>query len=357
MALRDLLADAVNRAAAVERELLDPKTVRDAKLMALLGREHQRLGQVVERANALHKLDDELAAARELASSDDPEMAAEAHAEVGRLTGTIATMEEELKPLLIPRDPLDDRNCIVEIRAGTGGDEAGIFAADLWRMYTRYIERLGWKIDILSISEGTLGGVKEVIFKVLATGGYGEMKWESGVHRVQRVPATETAGRIHTSAATVAVLPEAEEIDLKIEDKDLRIDVFRSSGPGGQSVNTTDSAVRITHLPTGVVVSQQDQKSQLQNKLKAMEVLRARLLDAKIAEQEAERSRMRKSQVSTGDRSAKIRTYNYPQSRVTDHRIGFTTHNLTAVMNGDIGPLIEAMKLADVEEKLGASAA
>ena len=266
-------------------------------------------------------------------------------------------MEEELKPLLIPRDPLDDRNCIVEIRAGTGGDEAGIFAADLWRMYTRYIERLGWKIDIMSISEGTLGGVKEVIFKVLATGAYGEMKWESGVHRVQRVPATETAGRIHTSAATVAVLPEAEEIDLKIEDKDLRIDVFRSSGPGGQSVNTTDSAVRITHLPTGVVVSQQDQKSQLQNKLKAMEVLRARLLDAKIAEQEAERSRMRKSQVSTGDRSAKIRTYNYPQSRVTDHRIGFTTHNLTAVMNGDIGPLIEAMKLADVEEKLGASAA
>jgi peptide chain release factor 1 len=357
LALRDLLADAVNRAAAVERELLDPKTVRDAKLMASLGREHQRLGQVVERANTLNKLDDELAAARELASSDDPEMAAEAHDEVGRLTAGIAAMEEELKPLLIPRDPLDDRNCIVEIRAGTGGDEAGIFAADLWRMYTRYIERLGWKIDIMSISEGTLGGVKEVIFKVLATGAYGEMKWESGVHRVQRVPATETAGRIHTSAATVAVLPEAEEIDLKIEDKDLRIDVFRSSGPGGQSVNTTDSAVRITHLPTGVVVSQQDQKSQLQNKLKAMEVLRARLLDAKIAEQEAERSRMRKSQVSTGDRSAKIRTYNYPQSRVTDHRIGFTTHNLTAVMNGDIGPLIEAMKLADVEEKLGASAA
>jgi peptide chain release factor 1 len=356
LALRDLLADAVNRAAAVERELLDPKTVRDAKLMASLGREHQRLGQVVERANTLKKLDDELAAARELASSDDPEMAEEARAEVGRLTGGIAALEEELKPLLIPRDPLDDRNCIVEIRAGTGGDEAGIFAADLWRMYTRYIERLGWKIDIMSISEGTLGGVKEVIFKVLATGAYGEMKWESGVHRVQRVPATETAGRIHTSAATVAVLPEAEEIDLKIEDKDLRIDVFRSSGPGGQSVNTTDSAVRITHLPSGVVVSQQDQKSQLQNKLKAMEVLRARLLDAKIAEQEAERSRMRKSQVSTGDRSAKIRTYNYPQSRVTDHRIGFTTHNLTAVMNGDIGPLIEAMKLADVEEKLGASA-
>jgi peptide chain release factor 1 len=283
-------------------------------------------------------------------------MAAEARTEVTQLTATIATIEEELKPLLIPRDPLDDRNAIVEIRAGTGGDEAGIFAADLWRMYTRYIERAGWKIELMSISEGTLGGVKEVIFKVLATGAYGELKWESGVHRVQRVPATETAGRIHTSAATVAVLPEAEDIDIKIEDKDLRIDVFRSSGPGGQSVNTTDSAVRITHLPTGTVVSQQDQKSQLQNKLKAMEVLRSRLLDAKIAEQEADRSKMRNSAVSTGDRSAKIKTYNFPQSRVTDHRIGFTTHNLTAVMNGDIGPLIEAMKLADTEERLAGTA-
>jgi peptide chain release factor 1 len=352
LALRDLLADAITRAAAVERELLEPKTVRDARLMASLGREHQRLGQVVERGGRLLKLDEELAAARELAASDDAEMAAEAHAETVTLAEQIARLEEELKPLLIPRDPLDERNAIVEIRAGTGGDEAGLFAGELWRMYTRYIERLGWKIEIISISEGTLGGVKEVVFKVLAAGAFGEMRWESGVHRVQRVPATETQGRIHTSAATVAVLPEADEIDLKIEDKDLRIDVFRSSGPGGQSVNTTDSAVRITHIPTGVVVSQQDQKSQLQNKLKAMEVLRARLLDAKIAEQEAERSRMRKSQVSTGDRSAKIKTYNFPQSRVTDHRIGFTTHNLTGVMNGDIGPLIEAMKLADVEEKL-----
>lgn len=352
MGLRDLLADALNRAAAVERELVDPKTVRDARLMASLGREHQRLSLVVERAAALHKLDDECVAARELAASDDPEMAAEAAAEVSRLTVTIAELEEGLKPLLIPRDPLDERNCIVEIRAGTGGDEAALFAADLWRMYTRYIERLGWKVEIMSLSDGTLGGVKEVVFKVVGSSAFGEMRWESGVHRVQRVPATEAAGRIHTSAATVAVLPEAEEIDLKIEDKDLRIDVFRSSGPGGQSVNTTDSAVRITHLPTGVVVSQQDQKSQLQNKLKAMEVLRARLLDAKLAEQEAERSRMRRSQVSTGDRSAKIRTYNFPQSRVTDHRIGFTTHNLTAVMNGEIAPLIEALKLADTEEKL-----
>jgi len=352
VALRDLLAEAVNRAAAVERELLDPKTVRDARLLASLGREHQRLVQVVERAAALKKLDDELASARELVASDDPEMSAEAQAEVERLTTTIAADEEALKPLLLPRDPLDDRNCIVELRAGTGGDEAALFAADLYRMYTRYIERLGWKIEVMSHSDGTLDGIKEVIFKVIGSSAFGAMRWESGVHRVQRVPATESAGRIHTSAATVAVLPEAEEIDIKIEDKDLRIDVFRSSGPGGQSVNTTDSAVRITHLPTGIVVSQQDQKSQLQNKLKGMEVLRARLLDARIAEQEAERSRVRRSQVSTGDRSAKIRTYNYPQSRVTDHRINFTTHNLPAIMNGDIGTLIEALKMADVEEKL-----
>lgn len=353
MALRDLLAEAVNRAAAVERELLDPKTVRDAKLLASLGREHQRLAQIVERAGALSRLDRELADARNLASSaaadDERQMFAD---EAADLHGRIGALEEQLKPLLLSRDPLDDRNAIVEIRAGTGGDEAALFAADLHRMYTRYIERVGWTIETISLSEGTLGGVKEVVFKVVGTGAFGEMRWESGVHRVQRVPATETQGRIHTSAATVAVLPEAEEVDVRIEDKDLRIDVFRSSGPGGQSVNTTDSAVRITHLPSGIVVSQQDQKSQLQNKIRAMEVLRARLLDAKLAEQEAERSRMRRSQVSTGDRSAKIRTYNFPQSRVTDHRINFTTHNLPAVLNGDIGPLIEALKLADVEERL-----
>jgi peptide chain release factor 1 len=212
------------------------------------------------------------------------------------------------------------------------------------------------RIELMSLSEAPLGGVKEVVFKVTGGSPFGNLRWESGVHRVQRVPATEAQGRIHTSAATVAVLPEAEEVDVKIEDKDLRIDVFRSSGPGGQSVNTTDSAVRITHLPTGLVVSQQDQKSQLQNKLKAMEVLRARLLDMRIAEQEAERSRMRRTQVGTGDRSAKIRTYNYPQSRVTDHRIGWTTHDLQGFMDGGIGPVIEALRLADVEEQLGAPA-
>ncbi len=320
-----------------------------------MGREHQRLAQVVELANTLTRADGELTETRELAASDDVEMAAEARAEEERLTADILRLEERLKPLLLPHDPLDDRNGIVEIRAGTGGDEAALFAADLYRMYTRYIERKGWKIEIISLSDGTLGGLKEAIFKIQGMGAFGEMRGESGVHRVQRVPATEAAGRIHTSAATVAVLPEAEEIDLKIEDKDLRIDVFRSSGPGGQSVNTTDSAVRITHIPSGLVVSQQDQKSQLQNKLKGMEVLRARLLDMKVAAQEAERSRMRKSQVSTGDRSAKIRTYNFPQSRVTDHRINFTTHNLAGVMNGDLASLIEAYQLARVEEQLGGS--
>ena len=336
----------------VERDLLDPKTLRDSRLMASLGREHQRLTIVRERAAELERFESELVGARELATADDPELATEAEQEVRRLVADVARVEELLKPLLLPRDPLDDRNCIVELRAGTGGDEAALFASELFRMYTRYIERKGWSIEILSLSDATLGGVKEAIFKVEGAGAFGEMRGESGVHRVQRVPATEAQGRIHTSAATVAVLPEAEEIDLKIEDKDLRIDVFRSSGPGGQSVNTTDSAVRITHLPSGLVVSQQDQKSQLQNKLKGMEVLRARLLDLKVAAQEAERSKLRRSQVSTGDRSAKIRTYNFPQNRVTDHRINYTSHDLPAVLNGDIAPLIEAFKLATLEEQL-----
>jgi peptide chain release factor 1 len=320
--------------------------------MASLGREHQRLAQVVELSKTLQRYDDELAEVRELVAVDDPEMAAEARAEQGRLNASIADIDERLKPLLVPHDPLDDRNAIVEIRAGTGGDEAALFAAELYRMYIRYCEKKRWKVETISLADASLGGLKEAIFKVEGAGAFGEMRGESGVHRVQRVPATEAQGRIHTSAATVAVLPEAEELDLKIEDKDLRIDVFRASGPGGQSVNTTDSAVRITHLPTGLVVSQQDQKSQLQNKLKGMEVLRARLLDLKVSEQEAERSKLRKSQVSTGDRSAKIRTYNFPQNRITDHRINYTTHDLAAIMNGDIYQLIEALKLADLEEKL-----
>jgi peptide chain release factor 1 len=332
--------------------LSQPSAARDNARLAELGREHRRLSTVVELAEKLRRTENELADVRELVSIDDPEMAAEARAEVERLESAIPAMERALKPLLIPRDPLEDRNAIVEIRAGAGGDEAALFAADLYRMYTRYASTQGWRQEVISLSDGTLGGLKEAIFKLTGEGAYGSMRWESGVHRVQRVPATEAQGRIHTSAATVAVLPEAEEVDVKIEDKDLRIDVFRSSGPGGQSVNTTDSAVRITHIPTGLVVSQQDQKSQLQNKLKAMEVLRARLLDLRVSEQEAERSRMRKTQVGTGDRSAKIRTYNFPQNRVTDHRINVTLHELTRVLGGDVGPLIEALRLADVEERL-----
>jgi len=321
--------------------------------MAALGRELRHLQPLVQMGTRLERFEQELAETRELADSDDAEMAEEARAEEARLQKSIEAQLAEIKPALIPHDPLDDRPAIVEIRGGAGGDEAAIFAADLYRMYTRFAEGRHWRVEVISQSDGTLGGVKEAIFKVKGEGAFGAMRWESGVHRVQRVPVTESQGRIHTSAATVAVLPEAEEIDLKIEDKDLRIDVFRSSGPGGQSVNTTDSAVRITHVPSGIVVSQQDQKSQLQNKLKAMEVLRARLLDAKIAEQEAARARMRKTQVGTGDRSAKIRTYNYPQNRVTDHRINLTLHELTKVLNGEIEPFIEALKVADVEEKLG----
>ncbi len=321
--------------------------------MAALGREHRHLEELVEMGGRLQRYEQELAETRELSRSDDPDMAAEAKAEEARLETSINALLAEIKPALIPHDPLDDRPAIVEIRGGAGGDEAAIFAADLYRMYTRFAEGRRWRVEVISQSDGSLGGVKEAIFKVKGEGAFGAMRWESGVHRVQRVPVTESQGRIHTSAATVAVLPEAEEIDLKIEDKDLRIDVFRSSGPGGQSVNTTDSAVRITHIPSGIVVSQQDQKSQLQNKLKAMEVLRARLLDARIAEQEAARARMRKTQVGTGDRSAKIRTYNYPQNRVTDHRINLTLHELTKVLNGEIDPFIEALKVADVEERLG----
>lgn len=350
--LRERTAEALNRAIEVEQLLSDPETVKDAPRLAALGREHHRLAEVVVKANRLAKAEQELGDAREMADGDDADFAAEARAEVDRLQAECAALEKALLPLLIPRDPLDDRPAIVEIRAGTGGDEAALFAADLLRMYTRFIERRGWRIEGISHSDAALGGIKEAVFKVIGDGAFGVLRWESGVHRVQRVPATESQGRIHTSAATVAVLPEAEEVDVRIEDKDLRIDVFRSSGPGGQSVNTTDSAVRITHIPTGLVVSQQDQKSQLQNKAKGMEVLRARLLDLRLSEQEAERSRLRKSQVSTGDRSAKIRTYNFPQGRVTDHRVGVTLYDIDRVMGGDLSAFLEALALANAEEKL-----
>jgi peptide chain release factor 1 len=284
----------------------------------------------------------------------DPELVALAKAELTRLTPQVEAMRAELHELLLPRDPLDGRDAIVEIRAGTGGEEAALFAAELFRMIRRFAERKRLSVEPISLSEGSAGGLKEAIFAVRGPDSYGLLRREAGVHRVQRVPATEAQGRIHTSAATVAVLPEAEDVDVVIQPNDLKIDVFRSSGPGGQSVNTTDSAVRITHLPTGLVVSQQDQKSQLQNKLKAMEVLRARLLDRMVAEQEAARSRDRRAMVGTGDRSAKIRTYNFPQSRVTDHRINLSVYDLPGVMDGDLDELVNALRMASREEMLSA---
>ncbi|MFI5234356.1 MAG: peptide chain release factor 1 [Gemmatimonadales bacterium] len=344
------LRQALARAEEVAHRLADPSTARDTSALQTLGREQKRLEPVVELAGRLARLRDELAQARELAQEADPELVALARADIATSAPEVERIEAALFELLIPRDPLDDRDAILEIRAGTGGDEAALFAADLERMYRRFAERQGLKIEPISLSASELKGFKEVIFAVRGNDAFGLFRREAGVHRVQRVPATETQGRIHTSAATVAVLPEAEEVDVTIHPNDLRIDVFRSSGPGGQSVNTTDSAVRITHIPTGIVVSQQDQKSQLQNKLKGMEVLRARLLDRMIAEQEAARSRDRRAMVGTGDRSAKIRTYNYPQSRVTDHRINLSVHNLAEVLDGRLDDLVVALRAASRQE-------
>ena len=345
------LRQALQRAEEVSRALASPDVAKDPAQLKSLGREHTSLAPVVRLAERLTRLERDLAQARELAGEADPELAALAQADLARLPPEIESISEELHQLLLPRDPHDDRDAILEIRAGTGGDEAALFAADLYRMYQRFSERQGLHWEPISLSDGTLGGIKEAVVAVRGAGAYGLLRRESGVHRVQRVPATETQGRIHTSAATVAVLPEAEEVDVKIEPQDLKVDVFRSSGPGGQSVNTTDSAVRITHLPTGLVVSQQDQKSQLQNKLKAMEVLRARLLDRMLAEQEAARSRDRRAMVGTGDRSAKIRTYNFPQSRVTDHRINLSVHNLADVIDGRLDELVDALRMASQQEQ------
>jgi peptide chain release factor 1 len=348
------LRQALQQAEEVARALADPAVGKDPERLRSLGREHTRLAPVVRLADRLARLQDELEQAQGLVEEPDPELVALVKADLARLPAEIDSLTSELHELLLPRDPHDDRDAIMEIRAGTGGDEAALFAADLYRMYQRYSERHGLSWEPISVSEGLLGGIKEAIVAVRGSEAYGLLRRESGVHRVQRVPATETQGRIHTSAATVAVLPEAEEVDVKIEPQDLKIDVFRSSGPGGQSVNTTDSAVRITHLPTGVVVSQQDQKSQLQNKIRAMEVLRARLLDRMLAEQEAARSRHRRAMVGTGDRSAKIRTYNFPQSRITDHRINLSVHNLADVLNGGLDEMVDALRMASRQELIDA---
>jgi len=345
------LKAALARAAEVERELADPTTARDPAKLKSLGREHARLERIRRLAAESDRLRSERDQAEELLHDPDSQIADLARADLERIDPRQEVVERELLALLIPRDPLDDRDTIVEIRAGTGGDEAALFAADLLRMYSRYAEDRGWKVEMVTLSEGNVGGVKEATFRVHGSEAYGRLRYESGVHRVQRVPATEAQGRIHTSAATVAVLPEAEEVDIKIEEKDLKIDVFRSSGPGGQSVNTTDSAVRITHVPTGQVVQCQDQKSQLQNKLRALEVLRARLLDRMIAEQEAARSRDRRAMVGTGDRSAKIRTYNFPQNRVTDHRINLTLYRLDEILEGELDEIIDALRVARQAER------
>jgi peptide chain release factor 1 len=350
------LAAALARTAQVEHELADPATARDPQKLKALGREHARLQRIRLVADRLARARDELAQAREIARANEPELAELAQADLERLPPDIARLEAELDELLVPPDPLDDRDAILEIRAGTGGDEAALFAGELLRMYTRFAEQHRLAVEVVSLSEAALGGVREAIAKIRGEHAFGLLRHESGVHRVQRVPQTEAQGRIHTSAATVAVLPEAEDIDVKIEEKDLKIDVFRSSGPGGQSVNTTDSAVRVTHLPTGLVVQCQDQKSQLQNKLRALEVLRARLLDRLIAEQDAARSRERRAMVGTGDRSAKIRTYNFPQNRVTDHRLNLSVHHLDHVLNGDLDDLVEPLRRKYREERHGVAA-
>jgi peptide chain release factor 1 len=352
------LAEAEARLEEVDRELSDPAVTGDSETLRRLGRERSELEPIVNLAREVRRLQEEHESTQGLAEEpDDPEMRELAEEELAGLDERIASLVKDARELLVPHDPLEDRPAVVEVRAGTGGDEAGLFAGDLLRMYRRLAERKGWSVELIALSEGIPGSVKEVIFSVHGRRVYGHLRYESGVHRVQRVPQTESSGRIHTSAATVAVLPEAEEVDLEIDPADLRIDVFRSSGPGGQSVNTTDSAVRITHTPSGLVVSCQDEKSQHKNKAKALKVLRSRLLDLKIAEQEASRARERRMQVGTGDRSAKIRTYNFPQNRVTDHRIGLTLHRLEEILDGDLDEVISALRLAQEEERLEASEA
>ena len=349
--LDERLTAAERRFAEVNDALASPDVLSNSDKLRELGQERSHLDPVVTTGGRLRAALEEHGGALELLESDEADMRALASAEIARLEKTIDALSAEVRELLVPQDPLGDRAAVIEIRAGTGGDEAGLFASDLMEMYRRMAERQGWTIELMSLSHGIPGSIKEAIFTVRGRGVYGRLRWESGVHRVQRVPATEGQGRIHTSAATVAVLPEAEEVDLHIEPGDLRIDVYRSSGPGGQSVNTTDSAVRITHLPSGLVVTCQDEKSQHKNKAKALKVLRSRLLDQMIAEREAVRARERKTQVGTGDRSAKIRTYNFPQNRVTDHRIGLTLHKLTEVLNGDLGELMNALRLADEDSR------
>jgi peptide chain release factor 1 len=333
-----------------------PEVATDPERIRALGREHVALAEITRSIEKYERTAREIGELRDMVKSEsDAEMAELARAELFDLEEKLPALEDELTHLLIPKDPADSKDAIVEIRAGTGGDEASLFAGDLFKLYQRFAERMGWRVEEISVSEGTKGGFKEIIFSLTGVDAFGSMKYESGVHRVQRVPVTESSGRIHTSAATVAVLPEAEEVDIHIDPNDLKVDVYRSSGPGGQSVNTTDSAVRLTHIPTGLVVTCQDEKSQHKNKDKALRVLRSRLYEIELEKQAAERSEARRSMVSTGDRSAKIRTYNWPQGRVTDHRLDGDSknHPLERVMSGDLEDIIKALRAADNADRLG----
>ncbi len=336
----------------------DPAVASDYQEATRLAREQAELRDIVDTYRTLKRIVQELADARDLVEAEeDADFRVLAEAEVRDLEGEQARTEQALRSLLLPRDPRDARNVIVEIRAGTGGDEAGLFAADLYRMINRYAEKKNWKTALLSSSESGIGGFKEIIFEVRGEGAYSRLKYESGVHRVQRVPETESQGRIHTSTATVAVLPEADEVEVNIAAEDIRIDVYRATGPGGQSVNTTDSAVRITHLPTGLVVQCQDEKSQLQNRQRALAILRARLYDAEMQRQHDEISADRRAQVGSAERSEKIRTYNFPQNRVTDHRVGVSIYNLPAVLDGDLDVFIDELAAADQSARLQANSA
>ena len=333
--------------------IVDPEVITDQKRYATLMKEYKDLGKIVELSKRYRNIVDNIASSKEILEvEDDPEMKEMAKEELVSLEKEEDELREEVKFALIPKDPEDSKNVIVEIRAGTGGDEASIFAGDLFRMYNKFIEDCGWSMEIANVNEGTAGGFKEIVFSVSGEDVYATLKYESGVHRVQRVPATESQGRVHTSAATVAVLPEADEVDVDINISDIKKDTYRASGAGGQHVNKTESAVRLTHIPTGVVVECQDGRSQHKNYEKALSVLRSRLYEAELAKKQQERAAERKSLVSTGDRSAKIRTYNYPQGRVTDHRINLTLYNLQNIIDGDIKEIIEALKMAENAEKL-----
>jgi len=350
--LIELLDEIAKRHGELNERMSEPDVARKPEMMRSLGREHRRLSAIMEAGNRYRDVVGRIADARDIiADGSDEELVDLAKDDLERLTEDEERLEEAVRELLVPPEPNDDKPAIMEIRAGTGGEEAALFAADLMRMYLRFAENQGWSIEMLGSNETGVGGFKEVSYSVNGEGAYGVLKYESGVHRVQRVPVTEASGRIHTSAASVAVLPEVEDVEIEINPNDLKVDVFRSSGPGGQSVNTTDSAVRITHLPTNTVVTCQDEKSQLKNKNKAMKVLRARLYAAAEAERSAKLAAERRQMVSTGDRSAKIRTYNFPQNRVTDHRIGLTVQALDRVLDGEIGEIISALREHDRRER------